>query len=148
MAQVLGFSPGDELHTSFSDLEKQLKEQQSDDVLLLSANSLYPQIQYAFLDSFLSWLDQYYHVQITGVDYQNNLQAAQDTINQWVAEQTQNKITELIRADALNKLTRLVLVNAVYFKGKWAIPFEEELTTTEPFYPAFRLILNRNSVIR
>ncbi len=134
MAKVFGFSPGEKFQAAFSNLEKQLKQQNNDDVLLLSANSLYPQIQYPFLDSFLSLLRQYYNVQITGVDYQNNVQAAQNTINQWVAEQTQNKITELIPADALNELTRLILVNAVYFKGKWASPFEKELTTTKTFW--------------
>lgn len=135
IAKVFGFSPGEEFHATVSNLEKQLKaEQQHNDVLLLSANSIYPQIQYPFLDRFLSLLEQYYQVNLTEVDYQNNLQAAQDTINHWVAEQTQNKITELIPPNALTELTRLVLVNAVYFKGKWASPFEKDLTITEPFW--------------
>ncbi|MBD2481708.1 serpin family protein [Planktothrix sp. FACHB-1365] len=135
IAQVFGFSPGEEFHVAFSDLERQLKAgQQSDDVLLLSANSLYPQIKYPFLESFLALLDKYYQVKITAVDYEKDPQAARNTINQWVAEQTRNKINELIPPNALNNLTRLVLVNAVYFKGNWAIPFDKNLTKTEPFW--------------
>lgn len=69
IAQVFGFSAGEGFHATFSDLETQLKAgQQSDDVLLLSANSLYPQIKYPFLESFLALLDKYYQVKITAVD--------------------------------------------------------------------------------
>ena len=132
IAQVFRFSTGEQFHATFSE---QLKVgQQSDDVLLLSANSLYPQIKYPFLESFLTLLDKYYQVKITPVDYYNDLQTARNTINQWVAEQTQNKINELIPSDALTDLTRLVLVNAIYFNGNWAIPFDKNSTKTEPFW--------------
>lgn len=135
IAQVCYFSEGEEVHQAFSDLEAQLKlAQQTDDVLLLSANSLYPQIKYPFLESFLDLLKKYYQVEITPLDYQNDPQAAQETINQWVAEKTQQKINQLIPPGVLSNLTSLVLVNALYFKGKWASPFDKNLTKTEPFW--------------
>lgn len=40
----------------------------------------------------------------------------------------------MIKADDVDQDTRLVLVNAIYFKGKWKHPFEVEATTTEKFY--------------
>lgn len=35
--------------------------------------------------------------------------------------------------DELDPDTSLVLVNAVYFKGKWATPFDKNNTTLRPF---------------
>ncbi|CAD5935634.1 Serpin B6 [Planktothrix tepida] len=135
IAQVFGFSQGEDFHAAFSGLERPLKAgQQSNDVLFLSANSLFPQIKYPFLESFLALLEKYYQVKITPVDYYNDFQAARNTINQWVAEQTQHKINELIPPNALTELTRLVLVNAVYFKGSWANPFDRDGTETKPFW--------------
>ena len=45
-------------------------------------------------------------------------------INKWVAQKTQQKIQNLLSLGSLNNLTRLVLVNAIYFKGDWQLPFE------------------------
>jgi serpin B len=51
-----------------------------------------------------------------------------------VADQTREKIRDLIPANALNKLTRLVLANALYLKAPWTDPFSEKTTQPEPFH--------------
>lgn len=38
------------------------------------------------------------------------------TINKWVANKTEGRITDVIPMDAINELTILVLVNTIYFK--------------------------------
>ena len=55
-------------------------------------------------------------------------------INNWVAEKTNNKITEIVPADALDDLTRLVLVNAIYFKGHWLKKFSINSTNDDYFH--------------
>ena len=50
------------------------------------------------------------------------------TINKWVAEKTNDKVTEIVPASAINDLTRLILVNAVYFKGDWLKKFNSDST--------------------
>ena len=60
-------------------------------------------------------------------------EAARSTINEWVEERTGNRIRDLIVEGVLNSLTRLVLVNAIYFKGDWANPFDPDLTSEAPF---------------
>jgi len=55
-------------------------------------------------------------------------------INKWVAEKTNNKITELVSADSVDALTRLILVNAVYFKGDWLNKFSINSTIVEDFH--------------
>ncbi|MCI5139279.1 MAG: serpin family protein, partial [Candidatus Electrothrix sp. AR1] len=53
---------------------------------------------------------------------------AREIINRWVEDKTKGKIKDLIRQGNLNYLTTLVLVNAIYFKGKWASPFDPKDT--------------------
>lgn len=38
------------------------------------------------------------------------------TINQWISNKTEGRITDVIPQDAINELTVLVLVNTIYFK--------------------------------
>ncbi|KAG5883830.1 hypothetical protein JTB14_033751 [Gonioctena quinquepunctata] len=70
---------------------------------------------------------------IQSLDFDKNIEAAK-TINSWVLNKTKDKIKDLIDSKDLDKSTRLVLVNAIYFKGKWAEPFDAANTKTEKFY--------------
>jgi len=53
------------------------------------------------------------------------------TINAWVAEQTKDKIKTIL--DRLTGDDLVVLVNAVYFKGKWSLPFDPQRTQEKNF---------------
>ncbi|XP_072494755.1 plasma protease C1 inhibitor isoform X2 [Notamacropus eugenii] len=54
-------------------------------------------------------------------------------INSWVANQTKNKIVNLLKS--LPSEIRLVLVNTVYLNAKWKITFDPKKTSRETFYP-------------
>lgn len=56
------------------------------------------------------------------------------TINNWVAQQTQNKIQDILPPGTINSDTRLVLANAIYFLGAWTYAFAETNTSTQPFF--------------
>ena len=56
------------------------------------------------------------------------------TINSWVAEKTNDKVKEIVTADAIDDLTRLILVNAIYFKGDWLDKFDANLTDDADFH--------------
>src|SRR5262249_43016682 len=58
---------------------------------------------------------------------------ARKKINDWVVKKTQTKIRDLLPPGSITSLTRLVLVNAIYFKGKWAHPFDARNTRPGPF---------------
>ncbi|XP_014648333.1 PREDICTED: plasma protease C1 inhibitor [Ceratotherium simum simum] len=53
-------------------------------------------------------------------------------INTWVAENTNNKISQLL--ESLPADTRLVLLSAVYLNAKWKKTFNQKNTRMEPFY--------------
>jgi serpin B len=63
-----------------------------------------------------------------------NPNGATELINRWVADNTAQKITNILPPGALDSFTRLVLVNAVYFKGDWAKKFEVSNTKEENFH--------------
>ncbi|CAD7014303.1 serine protease inhibitor 42Dd isoform X2 [Ceratitis capitata] len=58
---------------------------------------------------------------------------AADAINKWVANETENKIQNLLQPDAVNADTSAILVNAIYFKAKWLKPFSKFSTTEQEF---------------
>ena len=53
-------------------------------------------------------------------------------VNNWCSEKTHGKITKII--DKLDSLTKMILLNAVYFKGKWLIEFKKSSTQKKAFY--------------
>ena len=136
MAHTLHFTlPQPSLPPAYAALETELKTiQQKGRITLEEANSLWPQEGYPLLPDFLSICQKDYSSPIHHVDFAGNTEGARTTINDWVSDKTHGKITELLNPGILDKLTRLVLVNAIYFKGKWASPFNVTLTKEEAFH--------------
>ncbi|MGD9127807.1 MAG: serpin family protein, partial [Planctomycetia bacterium] len=85
------------------------------------------------LPEFLKTIEKSY---LCGVEETNLLDAVNSTnrINQWVGEQTRERINKIISPDDINPLTRFVAVNAVFFQGKWKTPFEVQNTRPKTFY--------------
>lgn len=137
MAHTLHFgTDGKRLHSALSLLRKKLLEAENQGkVQLKVANSLWPRMGYVFQKSFLSLMIKYYGVSIAPVDFGDG-EAARTLINNWVAENTENKIKDLIASGFLDSATRLILVNAVYFKGEWSNLFDPNLTDLAPFQTA------------
>ncbi len=100
------------------------------------ANSLWPQKGYPFLPEYVGLLKQYYGTSATPLDYAGATEAARKTINDWVEQKTNRKITDLIKPGLLDSLTSLVLANAIYFKGNWASQFDPRWTEEWPFHVA------------
>jgi len=56
-----------------------------------------------------------------------------NTINQWVAAQTGQRIKEVLPPGSVSGNTRFVVTNAVHFKAPWAQPFDAKLTQHAAF---------------
>ena len=153
MARVLHFpSDSSSVAPSFASLQHSLEEMSvktaeltkkskefggpSEPITLTIANHLFAQKGYDFRQDFLSMVKQNYGAAFEPIDFTANPAAAAQHINQWVADQTRDKIRDLIPANALNKLTRLVLANALYLKAAWADAFTTKSTQAEPFHVA------------
>jgi serine protease inhibitor len=102
------------------------------------ANALWGEKTYRFQQPYLDTVHKYYRTGgLFPVDFRNDFEGARKRINAWVEGQTNDRIKNLIPADALDeetkKLVRLVLTNAIYFKGEWAEVFAEGQTKDEDF---------------
>ena len=96
------------------------------------ANALWGQRDYGFLKDFLKTVRERYGASFSEVDFVKS-EEARKIINEWIAENTQDKIKDLIPEGVLDAITRLVLTNAIYFNGDWASPFKQRSTHTARF---------------
>ncbi|XP_073355352.1 putative serpin-Z8 [Aegilops tauschii subsp. strangulata] len=75
-----------------------------------------------------------YRAEASSVDFRNDLKQAVRQIDAWAAAATGNLIQSAVPPGAVHRKTRLVLANAIYFRGKWDVPFYESSTKNRPFY--------------
>ncbi len=105
---------------------------ESEDFVLRSANALWAQEGYPWRPDYLAQLEAL-GSPIRLVDYLANPEGVRQQINQWVEDETEDKIQDLIPQGAIDELTRLTIANAVYFKATWLTQFVKELTQDAPF---------------
>jgi len=137
MVEVLGFLPQEDLHAGFNALDLSLQAQTTDEdggFQLNIANALWGQLDYTFLQGFLDVLAANYGAGLHLLDFGGAPEASRLTINDWVAQQTQEKIQNLLTPGTITTETVLVLTNAIYFLGKWATPFEARFTSGGVFH--------------
>lgn len=136
MLAVLGYKPADRarMHEAWS---AQLARMNAKDpkraYQLAVANRLWGQSGCPFLPEFLAEAKKWYGAPLEELNFAADLEGSRVKINQWVENQTADKIKDLIKPGVLPNDTRLVLTNAIYFKGSWADPFEKKATRDEPF---------------
>jgi serpin B len=60
-------------------------------------------------------------------------EASRKTINDWVADQTEQRIKDLLQDGSIDPDTALVLTNAIYFKASWLDKFDPAATKPGTF---------------
>jgi serpin B len=137
MAQVLHFTlPQERLHPAAGALVRDLSganQGKKQHYRLHIANALGGQKDHGFQGDFVTLTRDSYGAPLTEVDFLHAREEARKTINGWVAKQTQDKITELLKEKHLTDATRLVLTNAIYFKAEWETKFVRDYTKDRPF---------------
>jgi serpin B len=142
MASTLHFTLSRErLHPAFNALDLELagrgeglEEEQGDGFRLNVANSIWGQKDYTFLPEFLDVLALNYGAGLRLLDFVMFPERSRITINDWVSDQTEGRIEDLLPQGTITPLTRLVLTNAIYFKASWKTPFLEQLTRDGVFH--------------
>jgi serine protease inhibitor len=99
-------------------------------VLMSIANSVWIENNFTVKKSFTDILTNYYDAESGSFDI--NDASAPDKINAWIEDKTNGLIKEMI--DKLEDNTVMLLVNAIYFKGKWKSQFDASKTVPMPFY--------------
>jgi serpin B len=150
MARVLHFPNDASTPASFSALQRSLEQMSAktaelvkeskkfggpnEPITLNIANRLFAQKGYHFREAFLSLIKQNFGGAFEPLDFFADPAVATQRINKWVADQTRDRIRDLIPGGALDKTTRLVLANALYLKAPWASEFSQNSTQPERFF--------------
>ncbi len=95
-------------------------------------NSIWYRNTFDVLQDFININQNYFYAKVSPLDF--NDPASVGIINNWVAESTNDKITEII--DGIDASVMMFLINAVYFNGTWKFEFDEQNTQPETFYLA------------
>ena len=103
------------------------------DYELSVANALWAEKTYQFLEDYINTAETYYSANTTNLDFINQPEESRVTINDWAEEKTNGRIEDLIPAGMINSVTKLVITNAIYFKGTWVLPFDDDLTYKADF---------------
>jgi serpin B len=142
MADTLQFLLEQErLHPAFNWLDAELASRgegaegkDEDGFRLNVVNAIWGQKDYDFLDAFLDVLAENYGAGLRILDFMNETEESRLAINDWVSDQTEERIKDLIPEGVITPLTRLVLTNAIYFNAAWEYPFDEDVTVDGDFY--------------
>ena len=142
MAETLSFTlPSADLHHAFNGLDQLLAArgegaagQDGEGFRLNLVNAMWGQQDYHFLPEYLDTLAINYGAGLRLVDFVSAPEASRQTINDWVSEQTAERIQDLLPDGSIDSTTRMVLTNAIYFNAAWLHPFDETATVDGDFY--------------
>jgi serpin B len=142
MADALDFTLSqDRLHPAFNSLDLALASRgrgaagkDGEGFRLHVVNAIWGQAGFEFLDEYLDLLAENYGAGLRLLDFIKETEPSRVTINDWVSDQTEQRIKDLIPPGSINTLTRLVLTNAIYFNAAWEFPFDEKATSPADFY--------------
>jgi serine protease inhibitor len=119
----------DTLHQSASALLKSLNSQQG--VELSIANGLWSDPSEPLSAHFVQQSKELYEADARTLDFRHA--GAADVINAWVKQKTHGKIPSIVTPDVV-RASKAMLTNAVYFRGKWIVPFPKDDTQPAPFH--------------
>ncbi len=118
----------DDINKSYKFLIQAL-ETVDEKVTLSIANSIWYRDDFEVEQDFISTNQNYYDAEVAALNFDDS--DAKNIINNWVAEKTNNKISEIV--NYISPETVMFLINAVYFKGIWHYEFNESETEELPF---------------
>jgi serine protease inhibitor len=133
MTAVLHLTDQDHQHAALGKLLRQINDPERRDNRLSIANALWGQAGFEFHKEFLAVTKEHYDSTLQEVDFVKDTEGARRKINDWVEKKTEEHIKELLKEGVLTVNTQLVLTNAIYFKGRWASPFNPEKTKEGDF---------------
>ena len=98
------------------------------------ANQLFCEKTYKLVPVFVEKTRAAFGAPLELLDFKTAPESARVYINKWVEGKTEKRIKDLIPPGGVEPDTRLVLVNAIYFLGDWAEPFNREATRPAAFH--------------
>ena len=141
MMEALNYLAQDAQHPAFNALDQHLAslgderggETEGEPFQLNIANAVWGQQGFPFNEPYLNTLAGQYGAGLRVVDFAQDPVGARELVNNWVAEETEERIIDILPEGAIDAATRLVLANAIYFNAGWLFPFDPAATQEQPF---------------
>ena len=99
-------------------------------VIIEIANSVWAENNFQVKKEFMDALKDWYLAEARNFDVTDPRSV--DLINGWIEEKTHDRIQNMLLS--LDRDLVMLLINAVYFNGKWKHQFDSKNTTERPFY--------------
>ncbi|XP_028618940.1 serpin B9-like, partial [Grammomys surdaster] len=122
----------EDIHQGFQLLLQNLNKRDKKYCLRM-ANRLFADNTCELLPTFKESCLKSYHSKMKQLSFAEAPEESRKHINTWVSKKTKGKIPDILSEDSLGAETKLILVNALYFKGKWCNFFDKDYTKKMPF---------------
>jgi serpin B len=133
IAQVLGLPTDNRTRWDLMLSYQGYFNQDSNSYDLSTANAYWLAQNADLMETYRTAIESYYLVHGEELDFAGDPDGSAKTINDWVEQQTNGKIKDLISPDMITPLTYLILTNAIYFKADWKYQFDSKDTKEMPF---------------
>lgn len=97
------------------------------------ANAAFLQPGYPFLPGYLDTIGANYGAVLEELDFLTDQEAAAARINEFIADETDDKITDLLQPTDIDPATVLALVNALLLQASWETQFAVDATADDEF---------------
>ena len=135
----------EEINSIFKKVVTDLKNHEG--FTLRSANRIYVKEKYPIKERFVKVATEIYDSSSENVDFGKPKEAAK-VINDWVAQETDDKIHDLINEKSLREDTVAVLVNALYLQASWRKHFKKTLTRSRDFYKSEENVVQVDTMMK
>lgn len=131
LLETIGFPNDNSIKTSFQTVQNDL--QSVSKVNIKVANKMYVSTDNELDESVSALSTSAFKIEIKAVNFKKRGQTAED-INKWISKQTHGRITQIVSSQELSADIRAMIVNTIYFKGRWKTPFDKKQTALLDFY--------------
>ncbi|XP_069772454.1 alpha-1-antiproteinase-like [Narcine bancroftii] len=119
-----------QMHKGYQQLLQALTAENRE-MQLLTGNSLHIQSGFDVQPSFLNETKKFYNAEVCFLDFKQDPQNAKQQLNNYLKKMTKGKVKDMFTT--IDPSTRLLLINYIFFKGKWKNPFDPTRTTEADF---------------
>lgn len=131
LSAVLGYDKIENLNAYCAKLISDLPKVDTT-VTLATANAIVADDFRKIDESFQTTVEQAYDAEICSMSFKDP-SAVLDRVNGWCRIHTYGRIDKIL--EQVSPMDRVYLMNALYFNGRWAYPFDEAASKTESFRP-------------
>ena len=133
ITQALGFEAGE--HRQLTDLCASLLEGMTlsgDSVTMEIANACCVNRRYGLYEDYSRVMTEYFKAEVAAMDFSEPSTVA-DRYNTWCNEKTHGLVPGILDEDDIEDNLIALWLNAIYYKGLWETPFDEEDTRNGVF---------------